>query len=117
MNNKISGDLGEGLALDFLEKNKYRILETNFTSRTGEIDIIAEKDKIIVFVEVKSRRNLKYGRPCEAVTKAKIKKIIRVAEGYIMCKNIEDRQYRFDVIEVFLKEKVRINHIEDAFWL
>lgn len=117
MNNKISGDLGESLAFDYLIKDKYKILETNFTTRIGEIDIIAQKEDIIVFVEVKARKNLKYGMPCEAVTPRKMRKIIKVAENYIVYKSKGNRQYRFDVIEVFLSQAGKINHIEDAFWL
>lgn len=117
MENKTTGNFGEKLAYDYLIKTGYKILETNFTTRIGEIDLIVEKEDIIAFVEVKARKNLRYGMPCEAVNNRKMQKIIRVAENYIAYKGQEDRQYRFDVIEVFLGEKGRINHIEDAFWL
>lgn len=117
MNNKDIGNQGERLARDYLIERGYKILEMNFTTRLGEIDIIAEKDNIISFVEVKTRRSLKYGMPKEAVNYRKMQKIIRVAENYIAYKIRDDRQYRFDVIEVFLSDNKNINHIEDAFWL
>lgn len=117
MSNKTTGDLGEKLAIEYLIKNNYTIIETNFTTKIGEIDIIAKQDDIVIFIEVKTRRSLKYGRPYEAVNYKKTQKIIRVAQNYINYKNIEDVQYRFDVIEVFLSETSKINHIKDAFWV
>lgn len=116
MNNKITGDLGEKLACEYLIKNNYTILETNFTTKIGEIDIIAKEDDIVVFVEVKTRKGSKYGRPHEAVNYKKMQKIIKVAENYILYKNKDDVQYRFDIIEVLLNEASKINHIKDAFW-
>lgn len=117
MNNKITGDLGEKIACEYLIKNNYSILETNFTTKIGEIDIIAKEDDIVVFVEVKTRKSLKYGRPYEAVDHRKMQKIIKVAENYIVYKSRGDIQYRFDIIEVFLNETNTINHIKDAFWV
>ena len=117
MNNKTTGDLGENIAKDFLLEKNYSILEMNFTTRIGEIDIIAQIGNIVVFVEVKTRKSLKYGRPAEAVNHRKMQKIIKVAETYIVYKSRGNKQYRFDVIEVLLGEKTEINHIEDAFWL
>ena len=105
------------LAKEYLIKNKYNILETNFRTRIGEIDIIAKKNDIIVFVEVKSRKSLKFGMPYEAVDHRKMQKIIKVAQNYIVYRSRGDTQYRFDIVEVFLNEKNKINHIEDAFWL
>lgn len=117
MNNTTVGKLGEKLAREYLIKNNYKILETNFTIPTGEIDIIAQVDNIIVFVEVKTRKTLKYGRPAEAVNYRKMQKIIKVAQHYIAYRSSANNQYRFDVVEVLLNERVKINHIEDAFWL
>ena len=117
VNNKAVGDFGERLAKEYLEKKNYNILKTNFRTRLGEIDIIAKKDDVIIFIEVKARKNLKYGRPYEAVNHRKMQKIIKVAQNYIAYKSQGDNQYRFDIIEVFLSENDKINHIEDAFWL
>ena len=110
--NKIKGDLGEKKAIEYLKKQKYKILETNYTCKLGEIDIIALKDKIIVFVEVKAREDLSFGRPCEAVTPHKQNKILSVAKYYLTLKGWVEENSRFDVIEVIDRE---INHIENAF--
>ena len=110
--NKIEGTGGEILAVNFLKKNKYKILETNFSNHIGEIDIIAEKGDVIVFVEVKRRQTLQYGRPIEAVDIRKQNKIRKVAEIYLMLNDKNLADVRFDVIEIFGDE---INHVENAF--
>lgn len=110
--NKIEGNKGEIRAVQFLKKEKYKILETNYKNRTGEIDIIAEKDNVIVFVEVKNRSTFAFGRPIEAVTLHKQNRIKRVAEIYLMMKNVYDNDVRFDIIEVC---DDFINHVKDAF--
>ncbi len=112
INNKINGDKGEILAANFLKKKKYKILQTNFKIKLGEIDIIAEKDGVIVFVEVKNRSTFAYGRPIEAVNAQKQNKIRKVAEVYLMLKNKSLNDTRFDVIEV---SGDQIDHIENAF--
>ena len=66
------GNIGEQIAVEYLEKNNYQILKRNFYCRQGEIDIIAKDKKEIVFIEVKTRSNLKYGRPAEAVNTQKL---------------------------------------------
>ena len=110
--NKIKGDIGEILSVNFLKKKRYKILKTNFSTYFGEIDIIAKDKKTIVFVEVKRRITLKYGRPVEAIDKVKEAKIKKVAEFYLMKTKSFDADVRFDVIEIVDKE---INHIENAF--
>ena len=67
MNKRIVGLKGEDIAAKYLEKHKYKVIERNFACRFGEIDIIAQDGKFIVFIEVKRRKSLKFGRPCEAV--------------------------------------------------
>lgn len=110
--NKIKGSAGEILAVNFLKKKKYKILETNFSNHIGEIDIIAQKKNVIVFVEVKSRETLAYGEPIEAVDVRKQNKIRKVAEIYLMLHEKTLSDVRFDVIEI-LGDK--INHVENAF--
>lgn len=110
--NKIEGTIGEIDAVSFLKQKKYRILETNYKNKIGEIDIIAEYDKKIIFVEVKRRSTLAYGRPSEAVDSRKQNKIKKVAEIYLMMKNKYFSDVRFDVIEIVDKE---ITHLENAF--
>ena len=75
MNNKEKGDLGEVIALKYLIKSGAEILERNYKIKTGEIDIIAKVDNELVFIEVKSRSNTRYGYPAEAVNYKKINKI------------------------------------------
>lgn len=103
---------GEAGAKKFLKENGYKILETNFKNKIGEIDIIAYKDDVYVFVEVKARTSLKFGRPSEAVGPFKQNKIRQVAQSYLISKNNYPTQMRFDVIEVLNDE---ITHIKNAF--
>lgn len=110
--NKVEGAIGEFDACDYLRKKKYLIIEKNHRNKLGEIDIIAQDKKMIVFVEVKSRSTLKFGRPSEAVDIRKQQKLRKTASLYLLQHQKFDCQCRFDVIEVIGKE---INHIENAF--
>lgn len=112
MNTKILGNIGEILAKNYLKKKKFKILETNFKCKIGEIDIIASKNNIIVFVEVKFKSTKKFGLPREMVTLHKQNKIKLVASYYLQIKKLYSSICRFDVIEIFDKD---INHIENAF--
>jgi len=77
------GEVGEDAATDFLRSHGYRILERNYRCKCGEIDIIAEQDGTLCFIEVKSRSSLAYGFPAEAVNRTKQKHITRVATHYL----------------------------------
>lgn len=114
--NKI-GKIGEELARHYLYKKGYNILEQNYRVSFGEIDIIAEKNNCICFVEVKCRTSKKYGLPEESITKYKINKIIRVAQLYIKQKSIEDKFFRFDIITLQFNNRIliEIKHIINAF--
>lgn len=115
MNNREKGIIGENIAVQFLENKGATILERNYWTKFGEIDIIGYFDTTeIVFIEVKSRTNCKYGYPSEAVNIRKQQKIIKTAKYYLMSKCIEDISIRFDVIEVYIKDK-KIKHIINAF--
>lgn len=112
------GIIGENLACQYLEKNNYQIIERNFRCRQGEIDIIAynEIKNELVFIEVKTRSSLKFGRPSEAVEQIKQRHIKNVAKYYIYKNKIKDKVIKFDVIEVFLNNSsYRIEHIKQAF--
>jgi len=111
------GQIGEDLAIQCLIRKGYQILEQNFKVPFGEIDIIAEKNNCICFVEVKSRKSKKYGLPEEAITPHKRKKIIRVAQFYIKQKQVKNRIFRFDVISVQFDQYIlkEIRHITNAF--
>lgn len=110
------GQKGENAAVLYLRMKGYRILERNFRSRYGEIDIIAFKDDTVVFAEVKTRGSHPVATPASAVDIFKQKKIIKTAYFYIMNKQPSDVDMRFDVIEVSASGvRYRINHIENAF--
>ncbi|MDP4121281.1 MAG: YraN family protein [Bacillota bacterium] len=116
--NKESGDKGEAFAAEYLVQQGYTVLEKNYRYKYGEIDIIASKDKYIVFVEVKARRTNSLTQPAEAVTKQKQANIIRTAYYFLIERKIE-AYARFDVIEVIFNPETlalkNINHIENAF--
>jgi len=113
--NKETGNYGEYLATKYLEKQGYVVIERNFTCQRGEIDIIATDKKELVFIEVKTRKILTYGKPGDAVDEIKKKHIYRTAEYYLLVKNMLDVYTRIDVIEVYLKDNgYEINHIKKA---
>ena len=111
------GKFGEQKACEYLVNNNYKILCKNFYCKQGEIDIIAlSSDNELVFIEVKTRTNLKYGTPSESVTITKKRHIISAAKYYIFKNNISDFNIRFDIIEIYIgKFKCIINHIKQAF--
>lgn len=109
------GKIGENIATKYLEQIGYEILQRNFECKQGEIDIIAKDKEEIVFVEVKTRANMLYGKPKEAVDTIKQKHIYKSAEFYIYIKHLENLPVRIDVIEVYKKkEKYILNHIKNA---
>ena len=114
----IYGKVGENAACRYLKKKGYDILERNYRKRYGEIDIIAQKDDLCVFVEVKTRADTAYGMASEAVTKTKQNKMVRTAKCYIMEHDL-DAVFSFDVIEVYHKglKVLSVNHIENAFYV
>ncbi len=111
------GAAGEQLAAEFLKEKGYRIRERNFRVSMGELDIIAEKDGRIIFVEVKTRRNLNCGTPAESVSYYKQKKIIQVAQIFLRQRRLEGCSCRFDVIEVYVRpeETWSVRHLPGAF--
>jgi len=99
-----------------LQNKGYAILERNYRTMAGEIDLIARLENYVVFVEVKYRKNTKYGYPREAVNVTKQKRIINTAMQYIAEKQLTSQDFRFDVIEVLADEQLmKIMHIENAF--
>jgi len=110
------GTIGEDLAVDYLKKKGYRILQRNYRFEYGEIDIVAEDGSVLVFVEVKARRSKEFGEPEDAVTPRKREKIRSTANGYLFENNIDDKECRFDVIAIdYQDNKTEIRHITDAF--
>ena len=110
------GNAGELFAANYLENHGYKIIAKNFRVRSAEIDIIAEIDDMIVFVEVKTRSNIKHGLPVEAVNFRKQQKIIEAAGVFLQDEKYFDKACRFDVIEIYSDGmKFSVRHIENAF--
>jgi len=113
--NQEIGKLGEDIAVNYLKKKGYKILDRNFDCRQGELDIIALDKKEIVFVEVKTRTSNRYGYPSEAVNKVKQKHMLQTIKYYLYIKNLNEGFVRIDVIEVYIKDNVyKVNHIKQA---
>lgn len=105
INKRKIGTIGEEIAVEYLEKNNYKILEKNFRyKRLGEIDIISWESDNICFIEVKTRSTLKYGLPRESVNFKKQKNIRRLAQIYINGHNMHDKTIRFDVVEIYIEK-------------
>lgn len=119
MSTKQDGDWGEALVAQYLIERGCRIVEREWRCRFGEIDLIAEKDGVLLLVEVKLRTNLQYGAPREYVTERKQEKL-RVAALLYLSERELDVPVRFDVAEVYTDichsaRNTRIEYIEDAF--
>jgi len=112
MNKRSFGGQGEADARAFLLQKGIKVLEMNYRRPTGEIDIIAKQGRTLLFIEVKRRSSLRFGRPGEAVNRQKQVHILRTAQLYLQEKGLRDVPLRFDVIEVLPGE---IRHIENAF--
>jgi len=106
------GKRGEVAAVKYLKKQGYKIINRNYRGHHGEADIIALDKEVLVFVEVKTRTNVNFGLPCEAVGYEKQSTYIELAKEYIYIFKLEDKDVRFDIIEILNNE---INHIKDAF--
>ncbi|WAC07340.1 MAG: YraN family protein [Thermodesulfobacteriota bacterium] len=112
------GKRGEKLAIGFLKKLRYKILEKNFRCKFGEIDIIALQGNTLVFVEVKTRSSLEYGCPQASVTARKRYQLTKVAFFYLQKNRLFDRAARFDVVAIeFDSREKRIELIRNAFEL
>ena len=104
------------MALRFLKKKGYRIIEKNYVCRMGEMDIIAKEKDTLVFVEVKTRTSMTFGPPQLAVNLTKQMQLSKVALYFLKEKELEDVKARFDVVAILLRpEKEEIELIRDAF--
>jgi putative endonuclease len=108
------GAQGEDLGVSYLKKSGFKILEQNYRTVFGEIDIIAQDKDYLVFLEVKLRSSRDYGTPGEAINFYKKQRIIKSALSYIKAKNIRSQNIRFDVLEVSPREN-GIELIKSAF--
>jgi putative endonuclease len=110
------GKLGEDLAVDYLKKNGYAILETNWTFQKAEIDIIAQKENTLAIVEVKTRSSIEFGLPQDFVKPKKIQLLVKAVDAYVNQKNL-DLDVRFDIVAVHKEGKsFVIEHLIDAFF-
>ncbi|MDD4607314.1 MAG: YraN family protein [Patescibacteria group bacterium] len=108
------GRLGEKIACQFLVQHHYQIIETNFQTRSGEIDLICyDQEGAVVFIEVKTRSNLNLGYPEEAVGKIKQAKMLKVAEEYILDRpDLSDKNYYFDVLALEINFQTRLAKVK-----
>lgn len=111
-----TGNQGEAEATQYLREKGYEIMARNYRHQHAEIDLIAKKGKLLVFVEVKTRSNPNYGNPEEFVSYTKAKLVMKAAEHYIFSTNwLHD--IRFDIIAISIAgTERRVKHIEDAFY-
>ena len=112
--NKLGKD-GELIAFMILQRDGYNILQTNWKYQKSEVDIIAKKDGILVFIEVKTRSSKKFGKPEDAIDKKKIALYRDAAEGYLVQYPAE-AEIRFDVVSIIIeKDEIEIEYIPNAF--
>jgi len=110
------GKIGEKLAVEYLQKKGYEILETNWTFQKAEIDIIAQKENILAIVEVKTRTSIDFGLPQDFVKPKKIQFLVKAANEYIISNEL-DLEIRFDIVAIYKEGKeFKIEHIEEAFY-
>lgn len=110
------GKKGEKLAVDFLLKNGYDVIERNYVFQKAEVDIIAQKKDILAVVEVKTRSTIDFGNPQDFVKPKQIKNLIKAIDEYVTVNDL-DVEVRFDIIAI-VKEKggFKIEHLENAFY-
>ena len=110
------GKLGEDLAVDYLKKNGYIILDTNWTFQKAEIDIIAKTENTLAIVEVKTRSSLDFGLPQDFVKPKKIQLLVKAVDAYVN-ENDLDLEVRFDIIAIHKNGRTSaIEHLIDAFF-
>lgn len=119
MQSKIElGQYGEQLAVDFLLKQKYKIIKRNWRCHYGELDIVAQENDVLCFVEVRTKTNVEYGSPFETITQTKQRKLIQLAQEYIQENDCEEQDARFDVMAVDLTDNLaKVEIIKNAFEL
>ncbi len=107
MQTRARGNFGESLAREYLEKKSFKILESQYFARVGEIDIVAEKQGKLHFVEVKTRSSATFGNPEDALTRSKAEKIRKAVGLYLLNNKISHQNYQIDLITVELNYKTR----------
>lgn len=113
---RLLGQAGEALAADALRQRGYTILQRNFRTPCGEIDLVAQHDGAIVFIEVKMRRTALYGSPAEAVHGMKKRRIVQSAQYYLQQQGSPEVRVRFDVVAItMLADNPEVEIFRDAF--
>ncbi len=112
MNTRIIGSLQEDLAISYLEENGFEILEHNFNCKIGEIDVIAKKNNVIRFIEIKYRKGKVAGGAFYAINNKKLIKISKIAEFYIMIHNLKDSMFSIDTLII---ENDNITYLENVY--
>lgn len=109
------GEKGEQLAVEFLQKKGYRILEKNWRFKKAEVDIIVQKKDVLAAVEVKTRTSNYFGNPQDFVNPKKIKLLVEAINEYVISRDL-DVEVRFDIVAIIQnKNTTQIEHLEDAF--
>ncbi|MCC5944182.1 MAG: YraN family protein [Bernardetiaceae bacterium] len=117
MHSKAIGTYYENLALEYLLNKGYQLLERNYRYKRSEIDIIASKEDVLVFIEVKFRRSDAFGMPEESVSDAQAERILEAAEDFIENRLPSQDDIRFDIIAILKRQnQIEIKHFEDAFY-
>ena len=115
---QLLGREGEKIAERYLKKKGYKLVERNYRCLSGEVDLIVLDRRVIVFVEVKTRSDDRFGTPFEAVEARKQQKMIRAAQFFLHAKGLQQREARFDVVGVsWPGRQPVVEHIENAFEL
>ena len=112
MKRRDTGILGELLACDFLSKNGYHILETNYRCPEGEIDIVAQQEDTLVFVEVRTKRSHRFGTPEESITKTKMRRLRAVAAHYGQNRDGLPDSWRIDVLAIQINKDGKVSRME-----
>jgi len=113
---KLLGQKGEAFVVQWLEQNGFTVLACNYAIKLGEVDIIAGKDDLIVFVEVKTRLKA-YFPVSTVVTRSKQQSIIKATRHFVLANRIQNKVLRFDVATVIYDQnKPQLQYIENAFW-
>ena len=109
---KSIGQIGEDAACNYLEEHGYSIIERNYRTRFGEIDIIATNNSIVTFVEVKTKVDLHTGKPYEAVGKVKLRHLQKVIQHYLLIRKIKNSKLSLDVISIVLNPDHSTNELK-----
>jgi putative endonuclease len=110
------GKKGEQLAVNFLSKNGYEIIERNYRFDKAEVDIIAKKKEILAIIEVKTRSSIDFGNPQDFVKPKQIQRLVKAVDEYVTVNGL-DVEVRFDIIAIVKKGRLfDIEHLQDAFY-